>query len=98
MVIFAYLIERVNVNRVPLQTFRNINPILIAVVTCDVSVIKSRLEERDSRTYDYNILEQMQNAEVVYAKEVAAELNVPYIESSKGDHQSIVEKLKLLIK
>ena len=87
-----------HVNKVPLQTFRDIKPILIAVVTCDVTIIKKRLEERDLKEYDYEVLEMMQKAEVEYSQRVATELHVPYVESENGDYRRIVQTLKLILK
>lgn len=95
---FILLDKDGNLNQVPFQTFRDISPILIAVVICDVSVIMKRLGERDSKTYDYNTLNEMQKAEVAYAKEVAAKLRIPYIESSTSDYKNIISILKPLMK
>lgn len=87
-----------NINKVPLKTFRNISPILIAVVICNVTVIKKRLEERDAKIYEYNVLEAMQNAEIAYGKEVAKQLHIPYVETFDGDPEKIIEAVKPLMK
>jgi len=58
------------VEKVPLETFVKIAPKSISVVTDKVVLIKQRLEERDNKKYDFDVLENMQNTEKEYAKEI----------------------------
>jgi adenylate kinase len=64
------------IEKVPIDTFESIAPFLLIVVTDDVSSIKDRLEKRDSRVYDWNLLNEMQNCELCYAKQIAHTLKI----------------------
>lgn len=65
------------ISQVPQKTFKDIRPILLVVVTADISEIKHRLETRDARLYDYKLLEAMQNKELEYAKNLSMILHIP---------------------
>lgn len=73
------------VEKIPVETFVKISPKSITVVTTEVKLIKKRLENRDGRIYNSNILEYMQNQEKEYAKEVALKLDIPYIKIKNED-------------
>lgn len=66
--------------KVPIETFLNINPKIISVVTLDVNTIHERLMQRDTNKYDKHILESMQKIEVAYAIEIAQKLDIPFVE------------------
>ncbi len=82
------------VEKVPLVTFVKIAPKSITVVTAKVGLIKQRLEKRDDKAYDFNILENMQNTEKVYAKEIATYLNVPFIEIKNSNFQALIDVIQ----
>ena len=47
--------------------------------------IKNRLENRDNKIYKFELLEQLQNCEVEYAKQLSKTLDVSiFIEQSSG--------------
>ena len=52
--------------RVPKYTFEQINPKALYLILGNVAEIKYRLEKRDNRPYDYQLLEDMQNCEISY--------------------------------
>ena len=83
-----------NVEKVPLETFVKIAPKSITVVTDKTELIKQRLEKRDKKTYDFDVLSTMQNTEKEYAKEIAAHLDVSFIEMKNGDFQPLIEIVK----
>ena len=62
--------------KVPFETFEAINPVSLHLIIGIVSEIKSRLELRDKKTYDYQLLDDMQNQEMDYAKEIAKKLGI----------------------
>jgi len=82
------------VEKVPLETFVKIAPKSITVATAKVELIKQRLEKRDKKTYDFDVLSTMQNTESEYAKEIATLLNVPFIEIKNGNFQPLIETVK----
>lgn len=83
-----------NVEKVPLETFVKIAPKSITVVTAKVELIKQRLEKRDKKTYDFDVLATMQNTEKEYAKEISAHLNIPFIELKNGEFQPLIDVIK----
>ena len=66
--------------KVPIETFLNINPKIISVVTQDIDTIYERLKQRDANKYDKRTLESMQKIEVAYAIEIAQKLDIPFVE------------------
>lgn len=62
--------------RIPEKTFTSIKPTILGIITDDVSKIRKRLEERDGRIWDHNLLEEMQESEMEYATELANKLNL----------------------
>ncbi|GAA4444832.1 hypothetical protein GCM10023188_47310 [Pontibacter saemangeumensis] len=82
--------------RVPIQTFEQINPVAIIVITGNEELIKSRLERRDRKQYDLTSLQRMQELEEEYGKEVANVLGIEYLEASNINTDSVVNKLKTI--
>lgn len=81
------------VEKVPLDTFVKIAPKSIAVVVAEVEIIKQRLERRDNKVYQLDLLELMQNTEREYAKTIARELNVPFTEIEYDDYGKFIESI-----
>jgi adenylate kinase len=82
------------ITRVPFTTFEAINPVSLHLVIGDVNTIKSRIEARDKRNYDYETLKDMQEQEIAYAKELSVKLNVKLSVGQEGDYSEIYEALK----
>ncbi|MEO7991198.1 MAG: ATP-binding protein [Chryseolinea sp.] len=61
---------------VPFDTFKQINPASLNIILGDVLEIKGRLEKRDSKQYDSDLLKLMQDKELSYALELSKELPV----------------------
>lgn len=57
--------------KIPLQTFKDIDPIKLILVTAEPKVIKERLESRDSKYYDIKLIEDFQNLEINYANQLS---------------------------
>lgn len=62
--------------KVPLDTFKRINPFSLSLILGDISEIKQRLESRDNKPYDYHLLENLQSEELSYAKYVSKVLGI----------------------
>jgi adenylate kinase len=65
------------IKNIPVDTFQMINPFSLNIILDDVSEIKKRLEVRDNKHYDYDLLMRMQDNELQYAKYLSEKLNVP---------------------
>jgi adenylate kinase len=65
------------IKNIPVDTFQMINPFSLNIILDDVSEIKKRLEERDNKYYDYDLLMRMQDNELQYAKYLSEKLDVP---------------------
>jgi adenylate kinase len=83
------------VNPVPLDTFLEISPILVSVITCDPVIIAKRLKDRDGRKYNISTIVEMQNTEIEHAQLIADRLKVSFIELS-NDISILTNKIKSL--
>jgi len=73
--------EKAEVEKISIDVFMQINPKALGLILGDIREVKTRLDFRDNRIYEYGLLEQLQNSELDYAKELSVALNVPlYIE------------------
>jgi adenylate kinase len=82
------------VTRVPFETFKAINPVSLHLIIGDVATIKSRIEERDKRNYEYKLLKDMQEQEIDYAKELAEKLNIKLSVGQENNYSEIFVALK----
>lgn len=62
--------------KIPAQTFKDIDPSKLILVTADPEVIKNRLEKRDALIYDINLITEFQNLEISFAKEISTLLQI----------------------
>lgn len=65
--------------KIPIQTFIDINPHKIILVITDSTEVKRRLETRDSKVYDLSLIEAFQNLEIEYANEISKTLSKPIL-------------------
>ncbi len=82
------------IEKVPMETFERIAPILIVIVIAKIDVIKERLEKRDNKSYDFDLLKSMQNSEMEYAQHVSSKLSVPFVEIKDGDYQPLIKIIR----
>lgn len=61
---------------VPLEIFKQINPISLNLILGDISEVKERLEKRDNKLYEYDLLEHLQNKELSYARHLSKTLGI----------------------
>lgn len=80
--------------RVPLETFKQINPKKLILILDNVSEIKKRLETRDNRLYDIGLLTSLQNEELAYAKELSQALRVDLLIGTKHDYSGILYSIR----
>lgn len=77
---------------VPFDTFSQIDPILISVLTAEPETIIQRLTERDGKAYDIQLIRQMQEEEITYGKWVAGKLNKPFL-LMEGEEQVLIDAI-----
>lgn len=84
-----------NITRIPEQTFIDLKPEAIVLLTEKEEIIAERRMNRDGIEIDLAITRRFQEAEIDYAKEIAMRLGVP-IKISKGaeDIQSTIEFIR----
>ncbi|HAN09820.1 MAG TPA: hypothetical protein DCP90_04320 [Clostridiales bacterium] len=76
---FCLLDSNGNVVRIPYNTFERINPQAMIIICDSVDQIAQRLEERDGIIHDKDAIENFQNEELKYAKEISDSLNIKYL-------------------
>lgn len=80
---YCLLNEKAEVEKISVDIFMQINPKALGLILGDIREIKTRLDLRDHKNYDFRLLEHLQNSELDYAKELSVALKVPlYIEES----------------
>ena len=65
--------------RIDFETFEQLNPFAFVVVIDDVQEIKIRLENRDKKEYDFELLLRFQEKELEYSKELSNKLSKPHL-------------------
>ncbi len=73
---YCLLNTNAEIENVPVSTFQMISPFSLNLILDDVYEIKKRIEARDNKYYDYELLSQMQDNELQYAKYLSEELGV----------------------
>lgn len=61
------------------SVFGSLNLSAIVVLTCDVKTIHNRLKKRDGSTFDIELLQELQDAELERADTISSNLNIPLI-------------------
>ena len=84
------------VTRVPFETFEAINPRSLHLIIGHIDEIKSRIEARDKRSYDYEMLKEMQEQEIAYAKELSERLKVKLSIGQESNYSEIYDDLEQL--
>ncbi|MFY0602711.1 MAG: AAA family ATPase [Flavobacteriaceae bacterium] len=93
---FCLFNSKGEIERIPEETFEKINPRIIAIATTSVSKIKMRLEKRDGITYDLDTLNEMQIAEMKYAKKIALKFKIPFFEIKNGKISNLTKTISEL--
>lgn len=78
-------------SRIDEDTFDQINPKAIAIVIDDIGKIAQRLKVRDDKFYEIEILNELQQMEIEYAKYLSDKYSIPYIEIKNGNYTQLME-------
>lgn len=76
---FCLLDENGKIVRLPEQTFVDLNPKAIVLLTEEPQIIMNRRKKRDGVDLCLNQIEEFQDEEVVYAQKIAKMLNIPFM-------------------
>jgi adenylate kinase len=74
---FCLLNSRESVVKIPLNTFKNLNPTAIILIIDITENIIRRLNKRDNKSYSYEFIDSFQTSEIEYSKKVAENLRIP---------------------
>jgi adenylate kinase len=91
---YCLLTSNGDVEKVPLETFKQLNPFSLNLIIGDVEKIKARLETRDCKPYDIGLLNEMQNSEIAYANELSKVLNLKLNVGTTEEISQIMKTLK----
>lgn len=83
--------------KVPFEVFEQINPIGLLLTVAEPKIIIQRLWERDMKIYDESLIDEMQNLEKEYVKEISTKLRVPMFIADPSDIKSLADKLEILL-
>lgn len=78
---------------IPLDTFKSINPISLNIILGDINEIRDRLEKRDNRPYDQELLTRMQESELNYARHLSKTLGVTLTIGTQKDFSELLTSL-----
>jgi adenylate kinase len=79
---------------IPLETFEKIKPVSLNIILGETLDIKKRLEIRDNKPYDKNLLEHLQNEELTYAKYLSKTLGISLNIGTQKDYSEILLLLR----
>jgi adenylate kinase len=91
---FCLLNSKNEPEKINKETFIELNPKAFIIVIDKIELIKSRLEKRDNKSYDIEILRKFQDLELDYSIYLSKELNIPMIKVINGDIQNLLNFLK----
>lgn len=76
------------VSEVPIRTFQQLTLCVSLVIRDDPALIRERLQQRDSKDYDLDLIAAFQDAEIAWSQKVAAILKIPIalFDCSESDH------------
>ena len=87
---FCLLTENGGIERVPIEVFETMSPLMIVVLIEEPNVICQRLNQRDSHNYSLELITEFQRKEIIYAKEVADTLGVPLEECNSTNRKNVI--------
>lgn len=83
-----------DVSEIPLKTFKTINPTSLNLIIGEITEIKSDLEKRDKRFYNYDLLNQLQESEIKYANKLSTILGITLTIGTRNDFTKILMSIQ----
>lgn len=78
------------VEKIKFETYERLPISLILLIKNDPKIIKKHLKKRDNLEWDIKFLENFQNAEISYAKEISEKLKIKLIILDPNDHNYFI--------
>jgi adenylate kinase len=91
---YCLLNKEGSIERIPFETFQKIKPNSLYIITAEIFEIKRNLEFRDNREYNSELLEEMQEAEISYAKIISEKLEKKLHINTNNDFNKILESFR----
>ncbi len=91
---YCLLNKEGSIERIPFETFQKINPNSLYIITAEIFDIKRNLEFRDNHEYSSELLEEMQEAEIRYAKIISEKLKKKLYTNTNNDFHKILESFR----
>ena len=97
---FCLLNRYKSIERIPKKTFELLSIKTIIILIDNVALIHNRLKNRTGIEYSLDMLDEFQQNEICYSREIASILNVPYIifDRSSMDECEIDRQLDYIFK
>lgn len=86
------------ISKIPVETFKKINPISFNLVLGNINEIKQRLDARDNKSYDYNILKNFQDEELAYSEYLSKIFNIPLNIGENSSYRNILDSIHNIVK
>lgn len=81
---------------IPLITFKAINPVSLNAIIGDIYEVQHRLESRDKKSYDLNLIKKMQDHEMDHANQISKDLGVDLYLGTQSDFAKVLDSLRKL--
>lgn len=75
---FCLINSKNEIEKIPLNTFKSLNIKKIIILYSAPFLIAERLKKRDNKKYSIKMLDEFQNKELDYGKEIANMLDIPF--------------------
>lgn len=87
---YCLLDKNSNIVKIPIDTFRAINPISLNIIVGHSAEIKRRLQQRDEKEYSIELIEKMQHIEFEHAEAISAILNVKLNIGTQSEYSEMI--------
>jgi len=91
---YCLLNQNNQIEKVPLSTFQQINPISLNIILGDISIIQKRLQGRDNKLYKEELLQQFQEEELEYAIWLSRTLGITLNIGTQNEYLSLLKSLR----
>ena len=96
---FCLLDEKRAIKRIPFETFRDLRPDAIILLTENPDIIAQRRKKRDGAQVSVQEIKLFQKEEITYARQVASQLSIRlFISNGKNDLLKAVDFIKFLLR
>lgn len=85
---FCLLGHDLSIREIPGAVFGRLGIRAVVVLTCNPATIHKRLQARDNRSYDIELLGAFQQREVSHAQNISSLLNIPILVFDESSHIS----------